>query len=79
MGLILLTSDFSLTPPTSKIDFQVTSSSVELHYRSKRPALAFYVEGALEAVAMGFFGGMDLHMELLRGRDDGTCDHEVRE
>ena len=55
---------------------QVTSSSVELHYRSQRPGLGSWVVGICEKVAADFY---DLRVDFkhLRGREDGSCDHEV--
>ena len=56
--------------------FQVTSSSAELHYRSLRPGLGSWVVGICEKVAADFYG-QEVHFKLLRGREDGSCDHEV--
>lgn len=55
---------------------QVTSTSVELHYFSKRPGLDSWVVGILEGVGSDYFG-IDMKFQLLRGREDGTDDHEA--
>ena len=67
----------SCRPPPPPLPPQVTASSVELHYRSKRPGLSSWVVGICEKVAADFYG-MAVEFKLLRGRDDGSCDHEVR-
>ncbi len=56
---------------------QVTSTSVELHYFSNRPGLHSWVVGILEAVGTEYFH-LEMKFQLLRGREDGTDDHEVR-
>ena len=45
--------------------------------RSKRPGLASWVVGICEEVAATFFN-IEVDFRLLRGRDDNSCDHEVR-
>ena len=54
----------------------MTPTSLELHYASRRPGLGPLVEGILDAVARQYYG-MRVDMRLLRGREDGSCDHEV--
>ncbi|GFH13828.1 uncharacterized protein HaLaN_09780 [Haematococcus lacustris] len=56
---------------------QVEADSLELHYRSKRAGLASWVEGIIQGLAIDYYDNMPLKMQLLRGRDDGSCDHEV--
>ncbi|GFH13827.1 phosphodiesterase, partial [Haematococcus lacustris] len=55
---------------------QVEADSLELHYRSKRAGLASWVEGIIQGLAIDYYDNMPLKMQLLRGRDDGSCDHE---
>lgn len=55
---------------------QVTPESLELHYMSKRPGLWPLLVGVLHGMAEDYFD-IKIEVELLRGRDDGTCDHEV--
>ncbi|KAJ9514582.1 hypothetical protein QJQ45_016330 [Haematococcus lacustris] len=56
---------------------KVEADSLELHYRSKRAGLASWVEGIIQGLAIDYYDNMPLKMQLLRGRDDGSCDHEV--
>ena len=48
-----------------------------LHYHSQRQGLWPWVEGILDEVANLIFG-IQIQMEMLQGRHDGTSDHEVR-
>ncbi len=57
---------------------QVKPTSLELHYLSQRPGLGAWMEGILTEAAHVYFD-VELSMQLLRGREDGTCDHEVSE
>ena len=57
---------------------QVTPTSLVLHYYSQREGLWTWVEGIVDEVAREFFG-IQIRMEMLRGRDTGDCDHEVGE
>ena len=54
---------------------KVTKSSLELHYRSRRPMPSF-IEGICLEVGEMFFN-VQVKFKLLRGRQDGTCDHDV--
>ena len=54
----------------------MTETSLELHYRSQRPGLGPYVVGICEQVAQQFFD-LQVSFKLLRGREDGSADHEV--
>ena len=57
---------------------QVTSTSLELHYFSMRRGLASWVEGLIEGAARLIHGfSHPVGLQLLRGREDGSCDHEV--
>lgn len=56
---------------------QVTSTSLTLHYFSLRPGLHVWVEGMVEELAKVIFE-LEIDMQLLRGRQLGNCDHEVR-
>ncbi len=55
----------------------VTSTSLQLHYSSSRggPLWALVV-GALRGLAAHYWG-FEVRVALLRGRHDGTDDHEV--
>lgn len=56
----------------------VGPESLELHYYSNRPALGPIVVGVLRGLAERYWGmGEQLIVRLLRGREDGTDDHEV--
>eukprot|EP00195_Chlamydomonas_chlamydogama_P006345 CAMPEP_0202897216 /NCGR_PEP_ID=MMETSP1392-20130828/6039_1 /ASSEMBLY_ACC=CAM_ASM_000868 /TAXON_ID=225041 /ORGANISM="Chlamydomonas chlamydogama, Strain SAG 11-48b" /LENGTH=1191 /DNA_ID=CAMNT_0049582803 /DNA_START=21 /DNA_END=3596 /DNA_ORIENTATION=- len=55
---------------------KVTPKSMELHYVSTRPSLGWWLEGHLQALANEYFN-LRIEIELLRGRADGSCDHEV--
>ncbi|EFJ47487.1 guanylyl and adenylyl cyclase family member, partial [Volvox carteri f. nagariensis] len=56
----------------------VGPESLELHYHSNRPALGPIVVGVLRGLAERYWGlGDRLGVKLLRGRDDGSEDHEV--
>lgn len=57
---------------------QVSSTSLELHYRSLRPGLGSLVEGFVAGLAADYFNNLPVTMQLLRGRANSTCDHEVR-
>ena len=54
----------------------VTPTSCELHYTSKRPALWPIVKGVVEACATTMFKH-EASMELIASREAGTSDHEV--
>ena len=54
----------------------VTPTSLELHYASHRPGLGALVEGCIHAVARLVYG-VEIDMSLIRGRADGSCEHEV--
>ena len=56
---------------------QVTSTSLELHYWSLRPGLGSWVEGIVEGAAKLLHNLPHVDVKLLKGRADGTCDHEV--
>ena len=56
--------------------YQLTPESVELHYYSIRRGLWPMVVGLLRGVARNYFA-LEPSVELIRGRDDGSCDHEV--
>ena len=56
---------------------QVTSTSLDLHYWSPRVGLNSWVMGMVEATAKLLFNLPQVGISLLRGRADGTCDHEV--
>ena len=55
---------------------KITCSSLELHYHSRLTGLGPWVEGILEAVATDIHKS-SVKLTLLRGREDGSCDHEV--
>ncbi|GLI65462.1 hypothetical protein VaNZ11_008812 [Volvox africanus] len=56
----------------------VGPESLELHYYSHRPALGPIVVGVLRGLANRYWDlGDKLAVKLLRGREDGTDDHEV--
>eukprot|EP00198_Chlamydomonas_reinhardtii_P011701 XP_001701038.1 guanylate cyclase [Chlamydomonas reinhardtii] len=57
----------------------VGPTCLTLHYHSHRPALGPIVVGVLKGLAEQYWGlgGDQLQVELLRGRDDGSDDHEV--
>ena len=55
---------------------QATPTGLDLHYRSVRMGLQGIMEGAIRESARIFFG-LDVGLELLRGRERGDCDHEV--
>ncbi|GAX76175.1 hypothetical protein CEUSTIGMA_g3619.t1 [Chlamydomonas eustigma] len=65
----------AFVPPDFRVE-KVTSSSIELHYRSTRPCLGSWVVGICEEIASSVYC-MEISFELLKGRDDGSCDHEV--
>ena len=54
---------------------KVTKHSLELHYRSQRPIPTFIEGICLEVGEMLF--NVQVKFKLLRGRHDGTCDHDV--
>ena len=67
-------------PYLSPCYLQVQPESLELHYWSRRqpgtpPGL--WVVGIIEAVAEEMYGHL-VDVRMLRGREDGSCDHEVR-
>ena len=55
----------------------MTSTSLELHYWSLRPSLGSWVEGIVEGAAKLLHNLPHVDVKLLKGRADGTCDHEV--
>ena len=55
---------------------KVTETALELHYWSRKAGLGAWVVGICEAVGETFFAS-EVVFKLLRGRDDGSCDHEV--
>ena len=55
----------------------MTPTSLDLHYVSRRAGLGSLVEGLVEELAREYFDA-EVHIRLLRGRHDGSCDHEVR-
>ncbi|KAG2450442.1 hypothetical protein HYH02_004944 [Chlamydomonas schloesseri] len=57
----------------------VGPTCLKLHYHSHRPALGPIVVGLLKGLAEHYWGlgGGQLQVELLRGRDNGSEDHEV--
>ncbi len=55
----------------------MSPTGLELHYRSVRMGLQGIMEGAIQASARIFFD-LDIGLQLLRGREAGDCDHEVR-
>ena len=55
---------------------QATPTGLDLHYRSVRMGLQGIMEGAIRESASILFG-LDVGLELLRGRERGDCDHEV--
>ncbi|KAG2441007.1 hypothetical protein HXX76_003860 [Chlamydomonas incerta] len=57
----------------------VGPTCLTLHYHSHRPALGPIVVGVLKGLAEQYWGlgGGQLQVELLRGRGDGSDDHEV--
>ncbi|GFR47155.1 hypothetical protein Agub_g8846, partial [Astrephomene gubernaculifera] len=74
-----LTMSFpSMSAPAFKCT-AVGPESLELHYYSNRPALGPIVVGVLQGLAERYWdvGGGRLGVQLLRGRDDGSEDHEV--
>ena len=56
----------------------MTSEGLELHYYSPCPGYGPWVVGMCEAVARDVFQSW-AHFRLIRGRHDGSADHEVRE
>ena len=70
------TAEPSLTA-SSSLHPQVTSTSLELHYWSLRPGLGSWVEGIVEGAAKLLHNLPHVDVKLLKGRADGTCDHEV--
>ncbi|GLC33173.1 hypothetical protein PLESTB_000362800 [Pleodorina starrii] len=69
-------------PAMSAPAFKCTAvgpESLELHYYSHRPALGPIVVGMLHGLAERYWGlgGGQLSVRLLRGREDGSDDHEV--
>ncbi|GAX84474.1 hypothetical protein CEUSTIGMA_g11894.t1 [Chlamydomonas eustigma] len=65
----------AFVPPDFRVE-KVTTSSVELHYRSTRPSLGSWVVGICEEIASSVYS-MEVKFDFLKGRDDGSCDHEV--
>ncbi|KAF5833462.1 hypothetical protein DUNSADRAFT_10217 [Dunaliella salina] len=66
----------TLQTPDFRVE-KVTSTSLELHYRSVRPGLGPMVEGLVHALAEFFFHDLPITMTWLKGRANNTCDHEV--
>ena len=66
---------FSTVPPSPPL--QVTPTSLVLHYYSQRQGLSPWVEGIVDEVATTMFG-VQISMETMRSRKQGTSDHEVR-
>ena len=68
----------SMAAPAFKCT-DVGPTCLTLHYHSHRPALGPIVVGVLKGLAEQYWGlgGEQLQVELLRGRDDGSDDHEV--
>ena len=56
---------------------QVTPTSLELHYMSRRCELSSWVVGVIEGAAKLLYNLPHVNVKLLRGRADGTCDHDV--
>ena len=75
MHLHLSMQNPAIMAPEFRLE-NVTAESAELHYRSVRRGLQFIMEGTIQAVARVFFD-IEIGLQLVRGRDDGTCDHEV--
>lgn len=65
----------AMAPPGFKVG-AVTPTSLELHYYSARPALGPIVVGVLKQLGKTYWG-FEVGVELLRGRDDCSDDHEV--
>ncbi|GAX73385.1 hypothetical protein CEUSTIGMA_g838.t1 [Chlamydomonas eustigma] len=76
LHLHLSMSMTGLVPPDFRVE-NVTNTSAVLHYRSPRPGLGPFVVGLCQGVADTFYALSDVKFELLRSRDDGSCDHEV--
>ena len=54
----------------------VTSTSLEFHYHSRRQGYSSWVIGILKAVGHQIYG-IEVNVELTARRKDGTSDHEV--
>ena len=65
----------NMVPPAFRCE-NITSTSLELHYYSPRPALWPIVKGIVLAVSDQMFHH-PAEVELIKSRDDGTSDHEV--
>ena len=62
----------TLTPLT-----QVSPSAMELHVCTPSLDVAPWLEGLVGAAAVQLYGQHDVTVELVRGRHDGSADHEV--
>ena len=75
MHLHLSMQNPAIMAPEFRVE-DVTPESAVLHYHSVRKGLQFIMEGTIQAMARVFFD-IDIGLQLLKGRDDGSCDHEV--
>ena len=75
MHLHLSMQNPAINAPEFRLD-DVKLESAVLHYHSIRRGLQYIMEGTIQGMARVFFD-IEVGLELLRGRDDGSCDHEV--
>ena len=58
--------------------FQVVPQALRLHCHSCREGREAWTEGVIDAVARRYYGMQGLSIKLTKGRQDKTCEHEVR-
>lgn len=75
MHLHLSMQNPAISAPEFRVE-DVKPESAVLHYHSIRRGLQYIMEGTIQGMARVFFD-IEIGLELLRGRDDGSCDHEV--
>ena len=75
MHLHLSMQNPAIMAPEFRVE-NVTPESAVLHYHSVRHGLQYIMEGTIQGMARVFFN-IEIGLSLMRGRDDGTCDHEV--
>ncbi|KAJ9514368.1 hypothetical protein QJQ45_012283 [Haematococcus lacustris] len=62
---------------SSIIGFITTLNNLHMHLSAGAPAFVMPEFRTDKGLAIDYYDNMPLKMQLLRGRDDGSCDHEV--
>ena len=75
MHLHLSMQNPAIMAPEFRVE-DIKADSAVLHYHSVRRNLQYIMEGTIQGMARVFFD-IEIGLQLLRGREDGSCDHEV--